>query len=298
MLSGKDFSHVQQPHYLMHFREHTSFGGRRGPESLVCTLACFPALCQVHSQMILHLLSTHPAHVQSRHLLLKSSLLVRTDGHEADGLLPRHVAYMLLLALGNQLAPAWSAGVKPSQNPQFSPTCRLFPSSVQVLPIMYRPRVLCLLCADETCSTRWTICAFPGTYCSCAVKRHGKVEVQQGLHACVSSLVARTSSCLCLRSTVQLDFLLSTLLLGIKYNATDRFMRDSICGCYGAERFFLLHYTLHDCRPKFSWNTIVRMYRSWSSALEKRRVATLKCSSSASRWCTLRYSFPDGARKR
>jgi hypothetical protein len=37
------------------------------------------------SQIILHLFSTHPAQVQSLHLLLKSPLLVRADVHEDDG---------------------------------------------------------------------------------------------------------------------------------------------------------------------------------------------------------------------
>jgi hypothetical protein len=75
--------------------------------------------------------------------------------------------------------------------------------------------------------------------------------------------------------TTQLGFLLSTLLQDMTYDAADRFMRDVICGCYGAQRFFLLHHTLHDGRPQVSWNTIVRMFRPWSSALEKRRVPTL-----------------------
>jgi len=48
-------------------------------------------------------------------------------------------------------------------------------------------------------------------------------------------------------------------------------MRDSICGCYGAQRFFMLHHTMYDCLPKFYRNTIVRMFRSWSLVLEKRR---------------------------
>ena len=150
--------------------------------------------------MILHLLSTHLAHVQSRHLLLKSPLLVRTDGHEADGLLPRVCGIYVALGARKPTRPCLECRCKAFAKSTIYPTCRLFPSPVQVLPIMYRPRVLCLLCADETFSTRWTICAFPGTYCSCAVKRHGKVEVQQGLYACVSSLVARTSSCICLRN--------------------------------------------------------------------------------------------------
>ena len=59
-----------------------------------------------------------------------------------------------------------------------------------------------------------------------------------------------TWSAQCLRRrtvTAQLRVLLSTLLLDMKNNATDRFMRDSIDGCYYAEWFFLLYYTLHHC---------------------------------------------------
>ncbi|SRR6266487_1907181 len=74
---------------------------------------------------------------------------------------------------------------------------------------------------------------------------------------------------------MQLHILLSTLLLDMKHDATDRFMRDSIDCCYGAERFFLLHYTMYDCRPEFSGNTEFRMFRSWSSMLNKRRVVSL-----------------------
>ena len=96
---------------------------------------------------------------------------------------------------------------------------------------------------------------------------------------CYAGCVPMTCSAHSLhRKTVsaQLRFLLSTLFLNMKHDTTDRFMRDAICGCYGAERFFLLHHTLHDGRPQVSGNTIVRMFRPWSSALEKRRVTTLK----------------------
>jgi hypothetical protein len=48
------------------------------------------------SQMIIPLLSTHPAHVQSRYLLLKSLLAVRAHGHEDDG--------SLLIACGTGVA--------------------------------------------------------------------------------------------------------------------------------------------------------------------------------------------------
>ena len=68
--------------------------------------------------------------------------------------------------------------------------------------------------------------------------------------------------------------LLSMLFLNMKHDATDRFMRDSIGGCYSTERFFLLHHTLHYGRPQSSGNTVVRMFWSWSSVLEKRRVAS------------------------
>jgi hypothetical protein len=47
----------------------------------------------------------------------------------------------------------------------------------------------------------------------------------------------------------RLRFNLSTLLLDMKHDAADRFMRDTICGCYGAERFFLLYHTMHHGRP-------------------------------------------------
>jgi len=65
------------------------------------------------------------------------------------------------------------------------------------------------------------------------------------------------------------------LVLNMKHDAADRFMRDSICGSYSAERFLLLHHTMHYDRPKFGRNTVVRMFRSWTSLLEKRRVASL-----------------------
>jgi hypothetical protein len=53
------------------------------------------------------------------------------------------------------------------------------------------------------------------------------------------------------------------------YDAAYRFMRDVICGCDGAQRFFLLHHTLHDGRPQVSWNTIVRLFRPRSSARKR-----------------------------
>jgi len=76
------------------------------------------------------------------------------------------------------------------------------------------------------------------------------------------------------------------------YDAAYRFMRDVICGCNGAERFLLLHHTLHDGRPQVSWNTIVRMFRPRSSALEKRRVPTLNEFISRQKVLHLQIQFP------
>ena len=36
----------------------------------------------------------------------------------------------------------------------------------------------------------------------------------------------------------------------MEYDAMDRFMRGSICGSYSAERFLLLHHTMHYDRPR------------------------------------------------
>jgi hypothetical protein len=72
-----------------------------------------------------------------------------------------------------------------------------------------------------------------------------------------------------------LRFLLSALLMHMKKKATDRFMRDSIGGCYGAQRFLLLQHTLHHHRPVLSGNSGLRVFRPRSSVLEKRRIASL-----------------------
>jgi hypothetical protein len=65
------------------------------------------------------------------------------------------------------------------------------------------------------------------------------------------------------------------LFVNMKHDTVYHYMRDAKCGCYGAQRFFLLHHTLNDGRPQVSGNTVVRVFRPWSSVLEKRRVASL-----------------------
>ena len=73
-----------------------------------------------------------------------------------------------------------------------------------------------------------------------------------------------------------LRFLLSTLLIPMK-KATDRFMRDSIGCCYGAQGFLLLHHTMKDQRPVFSGNTIFGMFWPWSPFANYRRGAGVMC---------------------
>jgi lysozyme family protein len=56
--------------------------------------------------------------------------------------------------------------------------------------------------------------------------------------------------------TTQLYFLLSTLFLKMEHDTADRFMRDSIRGCYGAEWLLLLYYIIHHGRPFGNGNTV------------------------------------------
>jgi hypothetical protein len=59
----------------------------------------------------------------------------------------------------------------------------------------------------------------------------------------------------------------------MKHDATTRFMRDFICGCYGTERFLLLPHTKYDCRPEFGGNTVFRLFWPWSPFANNRRWA-------------------------
>src|SRR5437899_2067395 len=65
--------------------------------------------------------------------------------------------------------------------------------------------------------------------------------------------------------------------MNMKHDATDRFMRDPIRGCYRAERFLLLHHTMYHSRPVFSWNTVCRVCWPWSTFANNRRRAGVIC---------------------
>jgi hypothetical protein len=77
--------------------------------------------------------------------------------------------------------------------------------------------------------------------------------------------------------TAQLGFLLVTLPLDTKQEATDRFMRESIRGCYSTERFLLLHHTVYHYRPVFRGNAAVRVFWPWSAFANHRRRAGVMC---------------------
>ena len=76
---------------------------------------------------------------------------------------------------------------------------------------------------------------------------------------------------------VPLRFLLSTLLMRMKKNATDRFMRDTIRCCYSAQGFLLLHHTMNDQRPVFSGKTVCGVFWPWSPFANNRRRADVMC---------------------
>jgi len=66
-------------------------------------------------------------------------------------------------------------------------------------------------------------------------------------------------------------------LLSMTYDATDRFMRDTIGGCYCTERFFLLYDTPNHGRPLRSRNTVCGALWPWTPMLHNRRMAFFRC---------------------
>jgi hypothetical protein len=75
----------------------------------------------------------------------------------------------------------------------------------------------------------------------------------------------------------QLSFLLSTLLLDMEHDATDRFMRDTIPLCNSTKGFVVLYHALNDHRPVFSGKTVVRVCWTWSPCANNRRRAGVMC---------------------
>jgi len=99
-----------------------------------------------------------------------------------------------------------------------------------------------------------------------------------GPRASASSLAARPSSCLCVGIvTVQLSLLLSTLLLDMKHDATDGFMRDTILLCNRTKWFVVLYNTMNDHRPVGRGNTICWVFWSRSPFVYNWKRADVMC---------------------
>src|SRR5258708_5214182 len=95
---------------------------------------------------------------------------------------------------------------------------------------------------------------------------------------CASALAARMSSRLCHRRVpVPLRVLLSSLLMRMQKNTTDRFVRDTIRCCHGAQGFLLLHHTINDQWPVFSGNAVFRVFWPWSPFAPHQRGADVIC---------------------
>ena len=152
----------------------------------------------------------------------------------------------------------------------------LRPSSMRA-HITLMPRVKSMCCSPTgrcslgtLCSliiwltTAYSLCAWLpplSTRCMTVLSRH--LSRYCPLMYCSAVLrwlrADETCSAQCLRCrtvTTQLCFLLSKLFLEMKYDATDRFMRDTILICHFTKWFVVFHHTMHDHRPEFSGNTI------------------------------------------
>ena len=65
--------------------------------------------------------------------------------------------------------------------------------------------------------------------------------------------------------------MLSTLLVSMKKEATDRFRRDPILLCNRTKWLVVLHHTMKDHRPMFSGKTVVQVFWPWPPFATHRR---------------------------
>ena len=70
---------------------------------------------------------------------------------------------------------------------------------------------------------------------------------------------------------------MSTRLLHMKQDATDRFMGDTKGCCHCTERFVLLYHPMNDHRPMFSGKTVCGVFWPWSPFANNRRRADVMC---------------------
>lgn len=118
--------------------------------------------------------------------------------------------------------------------PSIGPACR--PLS-RCYPLSYCPPVLHLCCAGGTGSAQWAICV-PSLDLQTRRRedaRNGRCAGGDHTHPQALMLPGRHRVSVVEKVTVQLSFFLDRLLLDMKHDATDRFMRDTIRCCNGTE---------------------------------------------------------------
>jgi hypothetical protein len=119
-----------------------------------------------------------------------------------------------------------------------------------------------------------------GSWRYCAATRDGRMVADRAREQWLPSIGTRKRAYRLeglILVGVPLHFLLSTLLMHMKKHATDRFVRDTIRCCYGAQGFLLLHHTMNDYWPMFSGNTICGVFWPWSAFAHHRRRADVMC---------------------
>ncbi len=188
-------------------------------------------------------------------------------------------AHVVSRARGNHPASAWSADGEPGpthDRSRFQPFPALCPGARRC-----RTTLIGYACGVPTgpAAHDGPSASLPCTCRHRAGKRQGKVDGQVGT-TCIrklSRLSGRHLASVGGTGPVPLHFLPSTLLLDMKYEATDRFVRDPIRCCHGTERFVLLHHTMNDHRPVFSGKTVCGVFWPWSPFATHRRRAAVRC---------------------
>jgi hypothetical protein len=140
-------------------------------------------------------------------------------------------------------------------------------------PLSSRPAALRLVCADVINSAQWTIavpCLHLLTRCRQEAKK-GRGAGGDHAHPQALLLPRRHRASVGGTGSVVLRFWLSTRLLSMKDEATDRFMGDTIRFRHCWERFVLLHHTMHHCWPWPSGKTVCRLLWPWTPLLAHRR---------------------------
>ena len=184
---------------------------------------------RLHSQL-LHMVpaffSPFPFQARGCHLLLESPLLVWAAVHEDDrslGMEGRSTC-----CFGRWETSPLLPGVQAEmlRTPTIEPTCRLFPPTIQVLPVVVPPSSATLvLCRWDQQRTADYLRPFPAP-AETAQGRCKERSMCRGNHAHLQALLlpGRYRASVVGTVTAQLRFLLYTLLLDMKHDATDRFM--------------------------------------------------------------------------